>query len=140
MTHQVAEQKERLQTFVQKVWREGNLDALPEFWTPDCLNHAMPVRNPRGLEQLRVYHESLFREFAAFSEFEIEIVQQIGEGDRLVTHFLSKAKHTGIFQGIPATGKNVSFVSIRIDRFEEEKIAEHWSVGDVAGMLAQLQS
>ncbi len=33
----------------------------------------------------------------------------------------------------------VEVASIRIDRFEGDKIAEHWSVADMAGLIEQLK-
>jgi hypothetical protein len=39
--------------FIQAVWREGNLDALPTYWTSDCINHAMPGDHNTGLDMLR---------------------------------------------------------------------------------------
>ena len=40
--------------------------------------------------------------------------------------------------GIPATGRPVSIRVIDIVRFDDGRIAEHWNVGDVAGLLHQL--
>ena len=40
--------KQILRDFIQSVWREGDLAALPRFWTADCINHAMPGGDIRG--------------------------------------------------------------------------------------------
>lgn len=44
----------------------------------------MPGADNRGLDALRVYHESFFADFSAFSNIQIEIMQQVAEGDRVV--------------------------------------------------------
>ncbi len=132
--------KQIIQNFVQVVWNGQNLDALKDFWAEDCINHAMPGANNRGLEALRVYHESFFANFSAFTNIQIEIVQQVAEGDRVTTYITTQGKHSGVFYGIPPTGKSISTSVIRIDRVQDGKIVEHWSVSDAAGLMQQLQS
>jgi steroid delta-isomerase-like uncharacterized protein len=133
--------KQIIQKFVQVVWNGRDLTALKDFWTEDCVNHAMPGTDNRGLNALRIYHDSFFDDFfAAFPNIQIEIVQQVAEGDRIVSYITSKGKHSGTFYGIPPTGKNISTSVIRIDRIQDGKIIEHWSVSDAAGLMQQIQS
>jgi steroid delta-isomerase-like uncharacterized protein len=133
--------KQVIQNFIQVVWNGRNLNALKDFWTEDCINHAMQGSDNRGLDALRVYHDSFFDDFFfAFPDIQIEIVQQVAEDNRVVTYIISKGKHSGIFYGIPPTGKSISTSVIRIDRIQGDKIAEHWSVSDAAGLMQQLQS
>ena len=89
---------------------------------------------------MRGYHEQFAAQFAAFSDSAIDVVRQVGESDQVVTQLVTRARHTGDFAGMPATGKAVSLATIRIDRLENGRIAEHWSVADVAGLLEQLRS
>jgi predicted ester cyclase len=139
MTAVASANKQAIEGFIQAVWREGRLDQLPEFWTSDCVNHAAPEGQNRGLGALRAYHEGFLAAFQAFSGPEIRVVQQIEEGDRVVTHIVTTATHTGSFAGIPPTGRRVSLATIRIDRLAASKIAEHWSIADMAGLFEQLK-
>ncbi len=132
--------KQMLQHFIQVVWRDHNLGALKDFWTDDCINHAMPEPNNRGLDALWDYHESFMTDLSAFTNIEIEIMQQIAEGDRVVSYITLRGKHSGTFYGILPTGKSISTSAIRIDRIQDGKIAEHWSVSDAAGLTLQLQA
>jgi steroid delta-isomerase-like uncharacterized protein len=132
--------KQIIHDLIQVVWNSQNLTALKDFWTEDCVNHAMPGTDNRGLDALQVYHQSFFTDFSAFSNVQIEIMQQVAEGDRVVTYITLRGKHSGSFFGIPPTGKNISMSAIRIDRMQDGKIAEHWSVGNMAGLMQQLQS
>jgi len=126
--------------FIRAVWEGRDLAALDAFWTEDCVNHAMPGPDNRGLAALRAYHEQFFADFSAFSRVEIEVVQQVAEGDRVVTQMITRGAHSGPFYGLPPTGKEVSLSTIRIDRLQDGQIAEHWSVADVAGLMQQLQA
>lgn len=133
--------KQVIQNFVQVVWNGRNLTPLKDFWTEDCINHAMSSTENCGIDALRVYHESFFDDFfAAFPDIQIEIVQQVAEGDRVVSYITSHGKHSGLFYGIAPTGRSISTSVIRIDRVQDGKIAEHWSVSDAAGLMQQLQS
>lgn len=132
--------KQTLREFVRVVWEGRDVSALPTYWTEDCVNHASPEHNRVGLDALRAYHDGFLTGFLpAFSNIKIEYVQQVAEGDRVVSHMVFRADHTGTVFGKPPTGKPVSLASIRIDRFLGGKIAEHWSVADMAGFMQQLQ-
>ena len=126
--------------FIEVVWEGRDLAALDRFWTSDCVNHAMPGSDNHGLEALRAYHQQFFADFSAFSGLQIEVVQQVAQDDRVVTQLLTRGDHTGPFYGVPPTGKRVALATIRIDRLVGGKIAEHWSVADVAGLMQQLHA
>jgi predicted ester cyclase len=131
--------KKLIRNFVDAVWVQGQLARLPEFWTEDCINHAAPQGEEKGLAALGAYHTQFAEAFAAFSSTEISILQQIVEGDRVVTHIITTARHTGEFFGVLATGSSVSLATIRIDRVVQGRIAEHWSIADMAGLMRQLK-
>ena len=130
--------KQIIRDLIQTVWIHGEIEALPDFWTADCVNHAMPGTENRGLDALQAYHESFLAAISAFSDIQIEILQQIAEGDRVVTYLDSRGRHTGAFYGVPPTNKAVSLTSIRIDHMENGKIAEHWSIADMASLMQQM--
>lgn len=133
--------KQIIQNFIQVVWNGRDLSALKDFWAEDCVNHAMPGTDNRGLNALRIYHDSFFDDFfSAFPDIQIEIVQQVAEGDRIATYITSQGTHSGSFYGIPPTGKHISTSVIRIDRVQDGKITEHWSVSDAASLMQQIQS
>ncbi len=57
----------------------------------------------------------------------------------MVSQMVFRADDTGPVFGTSPTGKAVSVASIRIARFAGGKIAEHWSVADMAGFMQHLQ-
>ena len=116
---------------IERVWRQGHIEDLPKFWTADCINHADPAADNRGLEALRLYHLGFGQFFVDFEGVEIEVQQQIAEDDRVVTQLVARAMHK-------PTRRNVHLATIRIDRFVSDKIAEHWSVADMAGLMQQI--
>ena len=130
------------------VWDGGALDQLGAFWTNDCVNHSAPPGQERGLAALRAYHDAFQPLLAALAPVRLEVVQQVAEeahGERVVTHVVAHGTHDREVFGAPATGRPVTLATIRIDRLEAGadgrlRIAEHWSVADMAGLMQQLQA
>lgn len=77
---------------------------------------------------------------AAYPDFKATIDEQIAEGDRVVTRLTITGTHLGDDQGVPATGRNVKFTGIAIDRVEGGKVVEMWFMGDVWGRMQQIRS
>ena len=75
---------------------------------------------------------------AAFGEFHHEIAASISEDDKVASRVTGFGKHTGIFVGIPATGKQVSMSGISIHRVKDGKLAEHWAQMDALSLLQQM--
>ena len=128
----LARNKAVVAEFIEIIWRQGKLDDLGRFWTADCVNQADPLPAKVGLDPLRQYHAGFAEAFADFTAPTIEILQQVAEGDLVVTHLATRATHT-------LTSRRVSLSTIRIDRLRRERIAEHWSVADMAGLMAQIE-
>jgi predicted ester cyclase len=63
---------------------------------------------------------------------------QVAEGEMVVSRMTSVATHTGSFQGIPPTGKQIRVGGIWIDRIADGKIVERRGVMDMLAVLQQL--
>ena len=130
----VALNKEVVLDFIQVVWRQGELGALPRFWTMPTA--SITPRRPI-IRRASTLCGPTMRAFAAafvgFTNVEIAVLQQIAEDDRVTTQLRTSAHHT-------VSGKTVTLDTIRIDRLEKAKIAEHWSVADMAGFMRQLSA
>ena len=75
---------------------------------------------------------------AAFSGFRAEILDQVAEGDKVVTRKVFRGTHAGAFNGIEPTGAEVEIHVIDIVRVDGDRIVEHWNCVDRLGLLAQL--
>jgi len=123
--------KEVVLDLIEQVWRQGRIDELPRFWTADCVNHADPAPQKQGLAALRAYHEGFAPWFAELTDVVIRVEQQVAEADRVATQIRLDAVHR-------AKDRPVMLATIRIDRLENGRIAEHWSIADMAGLMQQL--
>ena len=81
-----------------QTFEQGDFDGLKELMHPD---HRF--RFPLAPEVLdRESHIQMSKGFfAAFSDFHFDILEQIAEGDKVVTRGVLHLRHTGEFQGIP---------------------------------------
>ncbi|MGH3165864.1 MAG: ester cyclase, partial [Trebonia sp.] len=59
-------------------------------------------------------------------------------GDLVVHHWTMAGTHDGDFQGIPPTGKTLTWTGITIVRIADGKIVERWANVDVLAILRQL--
>ena len=63
----------------------------------------------------------------------------VGE-DKVAASFVYTGTHQGVYLGVPPTGRKLRFTSCDIFAVKEGLIVEHWGMGDIAGVLAQLKS
>jgi predicted ester cyclase len=73
-----------------------------------------------------------------FSESRHELKYSVAEGDRVVMVVRWHAKHTGLFQGIPPTGKSVGLEMVQSDRITGGKMVEHDGIFDTLSLMQQL--
>ena len=128
------ENKAVVRRFVEEVQCQHNLAALDELFSPDFVDRS-GMSNPPTLEGSRRLFTMMF---AAFPDMSFVIRQQIAEGDKVLTHKTLQGTQLGPFMGIPATGKAVAVDVMDIFTVAGGKITEHWTVGDMLGMMQQL--
>jgi predicted ester cyclase len=110
-----------------------DLDGALHLISPTIFSHA-PGRDS-GVEGIRQWFELLF---AAFPDMRSTTQHLVAEGDMVVHHMLVEATHSGPFMGMPPTGKHARWAVIDVVRFEDGKMAEHWTISDTLGMMQQL--
>ena len=110
-----------------------DFDALDEVLAHD-------LRLQLGAARLdRSQTKDLIRTFyAAFPDYTHTPEEVLTVGDRVVLRTTNRATHSGEFQGIPPTGRNISFGQIAIYRMVDGKIAEIWEEADLFGLMQQL--
>lgn len=138
----VQSNKNLCRRFIQKIFNEGELLLIKDFMSPDVVNHEvtdsfgdtepLQARNIQWMADL-VY---LYRH--AFPDLHVEILDQIAEGDQVVTRLRVQGTHRNALMAIAASGRKIDIVSIRVDRMAGGKIVESWTHSDVLGMLHQL--
>jgi steroid delta-isomerase-like uncharacterized protein len=74
----------------------------------------------------------------AFPDLRRNIVDMVAEGDKVAVSINVTGTYKGEFQGIPATGKPVSFTAMDILTIIDGKITEEWATADMMGLMQQI--
>lgn len=117
-------------------FRDRNADWWDRFVAADFVRHDpgldFKVRGPAGVAKLgEVLH-------GAFSEIAMPIDEIIAEGDRVMVRLRFTGRHTGEFQGKPATGMPVDIAVMDYFRVADGRLAEHWALMDNLSLLKQI--
>ncbi len=110
---------------------------LFDFW--DAISGRSKTRElltPYVTDEGLYQHVELFEK--GFPQYRLVAEDIIEQNDKLAVRALFMGTHRGDFNGIPATGKEVTLPFMIIYRFEGGKIAEHWLETNHLALLSQL--
>jgi steroid delta-isomerase-like uncharacterized protein len=129
------EQNKALVRNFEELINSRDLDTALTLLSPDFADHTPAVGLPPGVEGVRAFFTM---QFAAFPDSRSTSLDMIAEGDKVVHRMSTEGTHQGEFLGIRGTGKRVTMTYIDIWRITDGKLAEHWVVADMMGMMQQL--
>ena len=114
---------------------KNDLTTFSEQLAPDLVLHypGMPGQLNREalIQMMNVMFSGLTQRQHVFED-------QIAEDDKVATRLTLNAVHTGEFQGMPATGKQIGVPQTTIHRIQNGKIVEVWVSSDDISMMKQL--
>ena len=137
-----AEKTDRVEANIKMyrhVWDEivnkGKLELFNDSnFTTDVVMHVMPS-DIVGIDTAKDYYTNYL---TGFSNIIFTIKDVFGQGDKLVKHWNFSGTHTGVFFGIPASGKKVSIDGVTVVRMSNGKIAEERDFLDNLDLMTQL--
>ena len=118
--------------FNKEFIEKGDLQAFEEIVASDFVNRsAFAIGASPGRDGVRDYIVDVLHK--ALSDINVEIYEQIAEGDTVVTRKAVTGIQTGEFLGQPASGKRVAMYLIDIVKLRNGQYSEHWRYGQVTG-------
>jgi predicted ester cyclase len=111
-----------------------DLGTFPEIFTESYIQHS--GRSPSGLRAQITNYQRIFENWP---DFQTRIEDRIFAPGKIVARATLSATHTRTVRGFAPTGRRVGWATIDIWRVENGKLAEHWDVVDIAGLLKQLR-
>ncbi|MGH2455721.1 MAG: ester cyclase [Candidatus Limnocylindria bacterium] len=75
---------------------------------------------------------------AAFPDLAVTTALLIADESWVAVHLTGRGTHTGIFQGVPPTGRSWAAGCNAIYRVQAGRIVESWEMWDLLGILEQL--
>jgi predicted ester cyclase len=130
------ENKALIRHMYERIFRDADLDALPEFFLPNARDREPFPLEPGGLEGFQ-YKFSIMR--LAFPNGESSIIEMIAERDLVAVLGTFKGTQSGEYLGKKASGKRVTVSEIYVFRIEDGKVAEVWGGPDEFRILRQLE-
>jgi steroid delta-isomerase-like uncharacterized protein len=129
-----------IRRFVEELWNDRNLSVADEIFGPECVTHQLRSdpdisSAPRDPETLKKH---VGEWLIAFPDLHFTLEQTIADDDRVASQISMRGTHTGVWMGIPPTGKQVSLRMMTIHRIEAGKIVEDWVIVDSLGLFQQL--
>jgi steroid delta-isomerase-like uncharacterized protein len=129
---------EENKALVTAYWQEavwGNQGKIADIVAPDELHHWGIAGDTTGFDQF-LERWSLFNKAFPDLRFTVDLVA--AQGDLAATVWTATGTQSSEWQGIPATGKEVTWTGINMFRIACGKIAESWGEADHIGLRAQL--
>jgi steroid delta-isomerase-like uncharacterized protein len=132
-----AAQSKKNVDFYTKVWEqvinEGKVNVLDTAYAESIVLHTLP--EIKGIKDAKAYYAGFV---TGFSNRKFTVKKMFANGENLVKHWQFTGTHTGIFMGIPATGRTVNIEGSTIAKIVDGKIVEEQDFMDNMSFLKQL--
>ena len=112
----------------------GNRDILREVYSPDLVMH-FPGSPPMGIDDLVAMVDTVY---TAFPDFTHGIEDILADGEKVIVRMTDVGTHQGEYEGIPPTGKEISFGALAIMEIRNGMVVELWEEIDMLGFMQQL--
>lgn len=132
-----AAQSKKNVDFYTKVWEqvinEGKVNVLDTAYAESIVIHTLP--EIKGIKDAKAYYAGFV---TGFSNRKFTVIRMFADGENLVKHWQFTGTHTGVFMGIPATGRTVNIEGSTIAKIVDGKIVEEQDFMDNMSFLKQL--
>ena len=127
-----------IQAFVQRWAVEAVAGGSPRAWD-ELLTED--VRDAGGMEPTLGRDSFKARAAAmhsAFSDVRVAVDDLVVDGDAIAWRWTLTGVHIGAFLGVAPTAKPILLRGANFQRFRDRRVAEHWTLADLAGLARQL--
>jgi steroid delta-isomerase-like uncharacterized protein len=118
-----------------RVWKEGDLDAIDELLAEDWEHGSPPPGMPSTREGLKQFAGMMHQ---AIPDMRMTIDDTVAEDDKVVQRWTARGTHKGQFFGASPTGNSVEFSGISIYRLRDGKIVKDWTIPNMLPLLQQI--
>ena len=119
-----------------------DMAAFADLFAEDYVNHqrsAAAPAPPAGKSPKQATLAFFQARLTGVPDLRVSIETSLAAGDKAAASFVYEGAHGGVYFGVGPTGRPLRFTSCDIFRVRDGRIAEHWGMGDIAGVLAQLK-
>ena len=119
-----------------------DMSAFADLYAEDVVNHqrsAAAPAPPAGKSPKQATLAFFQARLTGIPDLRVSIETMVASGDKAAASFVYEGAHGGVYYGVAPTGRPLRFTSCDILRVRDGRIVEHWGMGDIAGVLAQLK-
>lgn len=119
----------------QKAWNARDAEALARGHTEHGTVLSPIFRTVRGRDEILESYQSLF---ATFPDWHYVGEPLLVDGDRVAQPFVVHATHSGVFMGLPGSGRRFDIQGVLLFEMTDGLIAHERRYYDFTGLLIQL--
>jgi ketosteroid isomerase-like protein len=120
-----------------------DIGAFAALFADGYVNHQLSAAAPppaAGKTAKQVTVGLFTARLAGIPDLQVAVEAVVASPDMVAASFVYTGTHGGPLLGVAPTGRQLRFTSCDIFAVRNEQIAEHWGMGDIAGVLAQIRS
>lgn len=111
---------------------KGNWDRIDDLYSEDYIE---PYTGVKGREKFKQWAIETKK---PFPDLTLTIEDIVVQGNVIAVRYTARGTHRGEFMGIAPTGKTFEIMALSINRTEDGKFVEGWSLHDIFSVLIQL--
>ncbi len=119
-----------------------DIKAFAALFSEDYVNHQFSAAAPApapGKSQKQATVDFFAGRIAGIPDLQVAVEAAVIAGDRAAASFVYTGTQDGPYLGVAPTHRRLRFTSCDIFSVKDGLISEHWGMGDIAGVLAQLR-
>lgn len=125
-----------VEQFYTRIWNSGDLGDMSDLLCKEFTFRGSLGTELKGHDAFKEYVRSV-RE--SLSDYSCEILTCVAEGEQAFAKMRFSGRHTAPFRGYEPTGKLVQWLGAALFRFEGDRIADVWVLGDLVRLDALLE-
>ena len=134
----MATETQRIIDLGVELWNTGNAETAKQLYSEHAErtdpNGGEPIRH-RGVHQIASFVAEVR---TAFPDFNLQLKENVAEGDHIAFHWTVTGTQKGEFQGMPASGKRIELSGMTLNRLRDGKVVSEHVYFDRLAMLEQL--
>ena len=130
-------QLELVRRFYEEMWNRFDTSIFPELLDPEITFRGSLGQEKRGYDGLGEYVAFIQ---GAFPDFHNRVLDVVADENRVFARLLYSGTHEGEVFGVEATRNRFEYSGAALFNFREGRISDVWVLGDIHGLIRQLQA
>ncbi len=133
----MTEGRNLVEVFYAEVWNRADEDRARDILAPDFRFRGSLGAEKVGPEGFIAYMRDVHR---GLGDYTCIIDDVVVEGARAAARMRFTGRHRALFQGVAATGRQVTWAGAAFFEFRDGRIADLWVLGDLIELKRQLEA